>query len=375
MIPKQYDNKMFVFKEAKEWLLNVPMELWNRFYKRSFLIKYNIKLHADLLRGDDCFFNVECHLNNAKIVVSKDILYNYRIGMGTSITSKLTSPKCKYYDYSLIIAKRTNDIIRKNNIDFDVSKYLIKWDLSRICAHYNLLKSINKIKFHMKTHNLLISEKDLYTDETFKFTNQYELINKIKNSILVKYFICIVLNKFVKVVKTNNKKVIKILGIEIYKRKIDKLYKKNIFGIMIYKKKIFKIFERLRNKTPKQEILKLKNLYLNKGRLFIIDNAPSINNMNLSLLNKEYTFVVSRGYMLKDKGLQHATFYCICDKHSYQNYGSEIDLNFADYFFASTWTSWDRKCDTLYTFDISYNYDIKRYNNLQFDISKPLIVG
>jgi glycosyltransferase involved in cell wall biosynthesis len=377
MIPKQYDDKLFVFEETKEWLLNVPFEFWNRFYKRSFLVKYGIKPHADLLMGVDCFFNVECYLNSAKIVVLKDVLYNYRIGVGTSMVSNFTSSKYKYYDYSLIIAKKTNDIIRKKGIGFDVSKYLIKRDFSRICAHYNMLKGINKIKFHIKTRDFLIEQKDLYTDYILKFTNQFELINKIKNTTLTKYLFRTVSDKIAKTVKTNDKKVVKILGIEIYKRKIDKLYKrKYIFGILVYKKKMFEIFERLTDKTSKKEILKLKNLYLNKGRLFIIGNAPSINDMDLSPLNKEHTFTVSRGYMLKSKGLQHATFYCICDKHSYQNYGNEIDLDFADYFFASTWTGWKRKCNNLYTFDVSSTSNgIKEYNKLQFDISKPIITG
>ncbi|MDR0408584.1 MAG: glycosyltransferase, partial [Campylobacteraceae bacterium] len=237
MIPNQYNNKLFIFEEAREWMLNVPMELWNRLYKRDFLTKHDIWLHTDLLMGDDCFLNVECYVSGAKIVILKDILYNYRIDIKTSVVSKLTYFKCKYYDYSLIMAKKTNSLIRKNNINPNTSKYLIKRDFSRIHAHYKMLKNLNKLKFHIKLRELLIEQKDLYTDEVLKFASNFDLINKIRNMSYVRYFFenyMIIKNK-----SQNNKTSYSIFCIPIITKKTE-INRKAIylFGIEIFKKKI-----------------------------------------------------------------------------------------------------------------------------------------
>jgi glycosyltransferase involved in cell wall biosynthesis len=376
MVPSEYSNRIFTFEDARQWLLDVPLELWNRLYKREFLAKHNIKLHIDLQMSNDGFFNIECYLNGAKILILKEIVCNYCLSIEIPVVSKLTTADCKYYDYSLKLAKKTNILIKQKYRKMDLAKYLIIRDIDRICAHYKLLKGLNKIKFHIKANIFLNKEKGLYTQEIFNSTAHSKLINKIKNTGAIKYLLCTILNKIATTNKADSKTTIKFLGIEVIKQKIDNRYKRwYLFGIRLYKKKRIDIFERFTAKTPEEEIMKLKNLYLDKGRLFIIGNAPSINNMNISLLNNEYTLVVNRGYMLKDKGLKHASFYCICDMYSYRIYGNEIDLSFADYYFASTWTGWDRPCDNLYTFDISLNWDITGYEKMQFDISKPIITG
>jgi glycosyltransferase involved in cell wall biosynthesis len=277
MIPTEYNDKLFIFKEAKQWLLGVPMELWNRLFKREFLIKSNIKLHTDLRMGDDCFFNIECYLKNAKIAVLKNILYNYRIGIGSSVVSKLTSSNCIYYDYSLIMATKTNAIIKNSNIEFDTAKYLISRDFDRICAHYNLLKGKNKIKFHIKVHNLLNKEDTFYNQDILKSTKHFELLNKIKNTSLIKYF----LKNYI-IVKTKNENgittIYSLFGISIVLKKVEP----NRKTVYLFKLEIFK------RKITHHEIKKyfLGICYSNKNRFDIANEIQQLKNQIYNL--KDY---------------------------------------------------------------------------------------
>jgi hypothetical protein len=80
----------------------------------------------------------------------------------------------------------------------------------------------------------------------------------------------------------------------------------------------------------------LKGLSLKKNkykgeRIFIIGGGPSINNIDISLLNNEYTAAVNKGYMLKDRGLHHVTLYGCSDKTAMLDYGKEVPDDFYDY--------------------------------------------
>jgi hypothetical protein len=96
----------------------------------------------------------------------------------------------------------------------------------------------------------------------------------------------------------------------------------------------------------RNRIIKLKNMYKGK-RIFIIGGGPSINNMDLSLLNNEYTIVVNRGFLLKDKGLKHATMYGISDENSITEYGNKIDPSYADLFCSFRSVAFPFKANTV----------------------------
>lgn len=68
----------------------------------------------------------------------------------------------------------------------------------------------------------------------------------------------------------------------------------------------------------KQKLLALKNIHKGK-RCFIVGSAPSLNLLDLTHLNNEYTFTVNRGYMLQSKGLMHSTYHIISDKETFKD--------------------------------------------------------
>lgn len=96
-------------------------------------------------------------------------------------------------------------------------------------------------------------------------------------------------------------------------------------------------------------IIFLKGKFSNK-RCFILGNGPSLKEMDLSKLNNEYTFVVSRGCKAKTLGLEHATFFGISDPNSYRDYLDDIDCSYADFFFVSKLVKWKKSVKNLYTY-------------------------
>ena len=86
------------------------------------------------------------------------------------------------------------------------------------------------------------------------------------------------------------------------------------------------------NKVNLSKILSLKNIHKNQ-RCFIIGGSPSLNLLDLSPLNNEYTFTVNRGYNLKEKGLLHSTYHIIQDKLLFFNdkIANEIPFDYMNY--------------------------------------------
>lgn len=72
------------------------------------------------------------------------------------------------------------------------------------------------------------------------------------------------------------------------------------------------------------------SLYKNKfkgKRCFIIGNAPSLKNENLSLLKNEQIFICNKGYNAIDIGLPHFNFYVLADAGVARTSFDEIEKN------------------------------------------------
>lgn len=210
---------------------------------------------------------------------------------------------------------------------------------------------------------------------------------------------------FLTIKKTLKNRIFWLLGIRI--AKIRKTPKKDIFyllGIRIGKKtkiglsvlffsyqkkgilRVYKFwgipFYFLRNQytstaqLPKniKAIKKLKNKYKGK-RCFIIGGSPSLNQLDLTKLNNEYTCTVGKGYKLVDKGLKHSTFHVFGDIFGYAETCTELDVNFSStYFFRSAIDCVNPIKNPIF-FD-TYNRSVNPASNgFQTDLCKPLYCG
>lgn len=69
-------------------------------------------------------------------------------------------------------------------------------------------------------------------------------------------------------------------------------------------------------------------IYENKHkeeRCFILGNAPSLLNEDLSLLKNEKVFVTNRGYKAKEFGLEHFDYHVVVDMAFYEDYAVELN--------------------------------------------------
>ena len=82
---KEFKNNNEDFLVATQ-LLNT---VWNKTYKREFLIKNNILFNENFKAGEDGIFNMFCIFNNPKITAVDQLLYNYQIFREGSSTSLL----------------------------------------------------------------------------------------------------------------------------------------------------------------------------------------------------------------------------------------------------------------------------------------------
>lgn len=363
----------------------IPATLWNKAFRREFLLNNKIRLDEELRLCDDNLMALEAYLKAESIAIIHENLYHYQRANANS----LTSTNKNWLD--VIKCSQKSDVLIKQSEKKQYVPYYVQRNIDGL-FYWLEQKNIPYKQFYNKLHVYFKKlDKSIYQPHFLQNCTSYEKFLNVQNygfwaSKLFRTKVkkpSIIKNSFMGLLISTQKqkgdKLIKtsyFLGIPFSRIVFQKQYrKKYICGLRVSKKMEIGIHERFVSKTPASKIKKLKNKYLNKGRLFIIGNGKSIADMDLSRLNEEYTFVVSRGYLLKNNGLNHASFYCMCDNNSYTNYGDEIDLTYADTYFASTWSGWNKIPEKSYLFDLSIDTEIAVRNFFQFDITQPLALG
>lgn len=363
----------------------IPATLWNKVYRREFLTGNNIRLDEELRLCDDNLMALEAYLKAKSICVVHENLYNYQ---RANVNSLSTTNK-NWLD--VIKCSKKSDALVKKSGEKQYYPYYVQRNIDGL-FYWLGQQNIPYKRFYKQLHIYFRKlDKSIYLPHFLQNCVSYEkYLNvrnygfwaskifriKIKDRLIIKTMF---LGMTVGVQKQKGDKLVKTfcpLGIPLSRTVFQNYYrKKYICGLRVSKKMEIGIHERFVSKSSARKIKKLKNKYLNKGRLFIIGNGKSIKDLDLRPLNEEYTFVVSRGYLLKDNGLNHASFYCMCDRNSYTNYGDEIDLTYAGTYFASTWSGWDKIPEKSYLFDLSIDTEIAVRNFFQFDITQPLALG
>lgn len=343
----------------------LPATLWNKAFRRDFLNKNNLHLDEELHLCDDNLLALEGYLKASNIQVIHQNLYNYNRFTPKSLTSNN-----KYWK-DVIKCSSKSDILIKNSKEKQYYPFYVKRNIEGLFYWFDQ-KGIPKFKFYKKLRKYLKkTDKEIYRKDYLQESDIYSRYLSIRKYNYLR-------SKFFKIkVKSPTNVQTKFLGIPFLKYKESKNYliKKYIFGICVSTKSSISIHQPFVKKSSESKICKLKNAYKDKGRLFIIGNGNSIADMDLSPLNNENTFVVSKGFLLKNHGLNHATFYCISDRYSYLNYGNEIDLNYANYYFASSWSGWNKIPERSFIFDLSDDIEIAKHNFFQFNINSPLSLG
>jgi glycosyltransferase involved in cell wall biosynthesis len=392
VIPDDRLHKVLTNKNNNSFLYSTPLEAWSRIFKRSFLLEKNIFFEPSLVVMDDSLFVMECFLKANTVFYTKLDLYNYNIGNESSVSNSID-----YYDLKkcltpIFIAKKCDQIMKELCVSESIFNAVKVRNLDRIVYFYNKYKGKNKRDLFLQVKEYLISSKYLLSKSLTKI-DKFNILNDL---IKYNYLVFLFKNFFFEKQVFNSSKKIKIFKLSIYisgttnnndilvKRRrflFLQLYKRKstlksnciyLFGLKISENSL--IFKRFVHKPNINKIFELKGAYAEEKRLFIIGNGPSLNLMDLSVLNNEKTFVLNRSHFLKEKGLYRADFYCMSDRFAYQNYGHEIDLDYADRYFASTWTGWNLS-NNVYLYDMYSRAEIRTENQIQFDMTMPIYLG
>lgn len=111
-------------------------------------------------------------------------------------------------------------------------------------------------------------------------------------------------------------------------------------------------------------------------RCFIIGGSPSLDLLDLTKLNNEYTFTVNRGYKLQEKGLKHSTYHLFADKNLVEQdkVMNDFPQDFCKKFFVNANLEFpDEKFDTTY-FTISLMKAKKFTSDLTQDLTEGYTV-
>tara|TARA_Y100000590_G_scaffold201045_1_gene228465 strand:- start:4274 stop:5044 length:771 start_codon:yes stop_codon:yes gene_type:complete len=120
------------------------------------------------------------------------------------------------------------------------------------------------------------------------------------------------------------------------------------------------------------KLLSLKDIHKGK-RCFIVGSSPSVKNLDLSLLNDEFTFTVNRGYKLIDSGLNNSTYHLMSDIYTLEDEGvrNEFPQNFSNTFLTYAGIDFPFDKNVIY-FDYTLNTN-KVNPKINECIKKPFI--
>lgn len=214
IIPDSFFFKDFSFHQGKDFLFQLPQELWCRIFRKDFLKTINIKFDTEVWGLDDGIFVNECFVCSKKIFFSKDILYNYRTHNSQSIISRLGKPDPKTYNIPILYAKKCDQIIKKHQLQPEECKTLIFRNIDRIIHMYSKIKGPLKITFFNEFKAYLISSRlrDL------PFVTQSSSYSLLKNFEDLNYWQYLYKNFIFQIYESNTLKRITIFQFTIHKR-------------------------------------------------------------------------------------------------------------------------------------------------------------
>ena len=124
----------------------------------------------------------------------------------------------------------------------------------------------------------------------------------------------------------------------------------------------------LKKNLTEENANNIQNLYqIHKGeRCFIIGGSPSLNTLDLTLLNNEYTFTTNRGYKLKEQGLTQSNYHIMSDIYTFteDHAEKEIPSDWAEKFIIYAGIDFPYKNSIFFNYLISLNS-----SNLNFQIN------
>lgn len=198
---KNITNEM-IYKFYNDDYFGLPA-LWNKIYKRDFIISKNIRIDENLFRGEDFWFNINA-LRNANVVITvQDYLYNYYQVNENSIMHSIRLEQ--YNEWKRNIKKLL--LYNDQFFDFDINYSRFYFNFIYKVQYFilNIMQSNILQKKEKRLFIINIIKDDFYVNaisyKNPKFNHMMRIVNKaIKYRFYnMAYFIYYFWSKYIKI--------------------------------------------------------------------------------------------------------------------------------------------------------------------------------
>jgi len=167
---EQYDKS--IKENPNIYKVSVPY-LWNKIFKRDFIIKYQIRLNRKLRIFEDLEFVYKLYMEANKISKVDEALYHYRKQNEGALTEKFSE---KFFDI-IPALKSLKKYAKKKEYYQNIEEYLTCIALKHIYIRCNMEISENQLKMKLKYINKVFR----FLDKEFPNWKENELYFKNKN--------------------------------------------------------------------------------------------------------------------------------------------------------------------------------------------------
>ena len=233
-VNNNYRTKLITYTSIMDWLINLPTVPWNKFHRRTFINSHKILFDEELLAPYDCYFNLCCYLNGAKLFFCKEVLYNYRLSE-QSTTAKLVAHNSPKWAQPILLAQKTDKLIKKQGVNRDLYKIFVKRTLKHIFFWFRRCKGNSVKKYYVLMREYFKNlDKDIYTEKNLQESEEYLQYLKVKSTPYLVYLL--ERTRLVKYEVKQSSSSFKILGCKVWKKKQTEVKKIYFLGIPIFKK-------------------------------------------------------------------------------------------------------------------------------------------
>lgn len=157
-----------------EFVLKVNGFTWNKFYRKEFLDKYNIRFESQRIQQDEVF-NILCYHFVEKLFISPKVLYDYFVYDKGNTRSRFIPDRFDIYKSVRLHFENLKEFWALNDKRFD--NYLSKRFYYSVinCVFYNLLHPSCNFTEQKKKEYLRLIMNDPLTIDSFRFAENANL--------------------------------------------------------------------------------------------------------------------------------------------------------------------------------------------------------
>lgn len=237
-IPDVFNDSYFSYNDVKDFIFRFPMQAWNKFYRKSFIVDNNNFVDEELgSAGADAFFTFNNYLNAKKIGIVRDKLYNYRTNLGGGVVESLKQKNCKNFMFNFILFDKITNLLLSKKMKDDMAFPIMFVNIAIMVYFFEMLHVSHKHEYYKKMRIYLNNlNPDVYTETQMNKIDKLfrKKIARIKNN---NYFMYMLKNFIYRKENYMNGHKNIIFNCSIYKVYQENNYKiKNILNLIRWRK-------------------------------------------------------------------------------------------------------------------------------------------